>query len=32
MTTLKKGDSAPHFSGTDQDGNAHTLSDYKGKN
>jgi len=31
MTTLKKGDKAPNFSGNDQDGNTHTLSDYKGK-
>ena len=31
MTTLKKGDKAPDFSGTDQNGNAHSLSDYKGK-
>lgn len=31
MTTLKKGDKAPQFSGTDQDGNTHTLADYKGK-
>lgn len=31
MTTLKKGDKAPQFSGTDQDGNMHTLADYKGK-
>lgn len=31
MTTLKKGDKAPDFSATDQDGNIHTLSDYKGK-
>jgi peroxiredoxin Q/BCP len=31
MTTLKKGDKAPEFSGTDQDGNIHTLADYKGK-
>jgi peroxiredoxin Q/BCP len=30
MTTLKKGDKAPDFSGLDQDGNAHKL-DYKGK-
>jgi peroxiredoxin Q/BCP len=32
MTTLKKGDKAPDFSGLDQDGNAHKLADYKGKN
>ena len=31
MITLKKGDKAPSFSGIDQDGNAHTLADYKGK-
>ncbi len=31
MTTLKKGDTAPLFSGKDQDGNVHTLADYKGK-
>jgi peroxiredoxin Q/BCP len=31
MTTLKKGDKAPHFLGNDQDGNPHTLADYKGK-
>lgn len=31
MTTLKKGDAAPNFSGLDQDGNAHKLSDYNGK-
>lgn len=31
MTTLKKGDKAPQFSGTDQDGNTHILADYKGK-
>jgi peroxiredoxin Q/BCP len=31
MTTLKKGDKAPNFSGKDQDGNLHTLADYKGK-
>lgn len=31
MTTLKKGDKAPDFSGIDQDGKAHKLSDYKGK-
>jgi peroxiredoxin Q/BCP len=29
MTTLKKGDKAPDFSGLDQDGNAHKLADYK---
>jgi len=31
MTTLKKGDAAPNFTAKDQDGNGHTLSDYKGK-
>lgn len=31
MTTLKKGDKAPDFSGKDQDGNLHTLDNYKGK-
>jgi len=31
MNTLKKGDNAPNFSSKDQDGNTHTLSDYKGK-
>ncbi len=31
MTTLQKGDKAPDFSAKDQDGNIHTLSDYKGK-
>ncbi len=31
MTTLQKGDKAPAFSGKDQDGNSHTLADYKGK-
>jgi thioredoxin-dependent peroxiredoxin len=31
MTTLKTGDKAPNFSGLDQDGNSHTLADYKGK-
>ncbi|WP_320815728.1 thioredoxin-dependent thiol peroxidase [Flavobacterium sp.] len=31
MTTLKIGDKAPNFSGLDQDGNQHSLSDYKGK-
>lgn len=31
MTTLEKGDKAPSFSGKDQDGNTHKLSDYKGK-
>ncbi|GGF17756.1 thioredoxin-dependent thiol peroxidase [Flavobacterium limi] len=31
MTTLQKGDKAPNFSGTDQDGKTHTLADYKGK-
>lgn len=32
MTTLKIGDKAPDFSGKDQDGNLHSLADYKGKN
>ncbi|MFB9079785.1 thioredoxin-dependent thiol peroxidase [Flavobacterium procerum] len=31
MTTLKKGDKAPNFSGTDQDGKKHELADYAGK-
>ena len=31
MPTLKIGDKAPNFSGKDQDGNLHTLADYKGK-
>lgn len=31
MTTLQKGDQAPAFSGKDQDGTTHTLSNYKGK-
>jgi peroxiredoxin Q/BCP len=31
MTTLKKGDKAPNFSGVDQDGKEHKLEDYKGK-
>lgn len=31
MTTLQKGDKAPQFSQKDQDGNTHTLADYKGK-
>ena len=31
MTTLKKGDKAPIFSGKEQDGAVHTLADYKGK-
>lgn len=31
MTTLKEGDKAPHFSAKDQDGNIHSLEDYKGK-
>jgi peroxiredoxin Q/BCP len=31
MTTLKKGDQAPQFSGIDQDGKSHQLSDYAGK-
>ena len=31
MTTLKKGDKAPQFSGVDQDGTTHKLADYSGK-
>ncbi|WP_293872238.1 thioredoxin-dependent thiol peroxidase [Flavobacterium sp.] len=31
MTTLKKGDKAPSFTGTDQDGNTHSLTDYSEK-
>ncbi len=31
MTTLKKGDKAPNFSGVDQDNKSHKLSDYEGK-
>lgn len=31
MTTLQEGDKAPDFSAKDQDGNTHTLNDYKGK-
>lgn len=31
MTTLQVGDAAPNFSALDQDGNLHTLKDYKGK-
>ncbi len=31
MITLKKGDLAPNFSAKDQDGNTHSLADYKGK-
>jgi len=31
MTTLKKGDKAPNFSGLDQEGKKHTLADYEGK-
>lgn len=31
MTTLKKGDHAPDFSGVDQDGKLHSLADYSGK-
>ncbi|SDG75586.1 thioredoxin-dependent thiol peroxidase [Psychroflexus sediminis] len=31
MTTLKVGDQAPNFEAKDQDGNVHTLEDYKGK-
>lgn len=31
MTTLEAGDKAPQFSAKDQDGNTHSLEDYKGK-
>jgi thioredoxin-dependent peroxiredoxin len=31
MVTLKEGDKAPAFSGTDQDGKTISLSDFKGK-
>lgn len=31
MTTLKAGDKTPNFEAKDQDGNVHTLKDYKGK-
>ena len=31
MTSLQVGDAAPNFLGVDQDGNKHTLQDYKGK-
>lgn len=31
MVVLKEGDKAPVFSGTDQDGNKITLTDFKGK-
>ncbi|HET8837659.1 MAG TPA: thioredoxin-dependent thiol peroxidase [Flavobacteriaceae bacterium] len=31
MTKLKAGDKAPSFSGKDQDGNKHSLEDYRGK-
>ena len=31
MTTLKKGDKAPDFSGFDQDNKFHQLEDYKGQ-
>ncbi|TRW24259.1 thioredoxin-dependent thiol peroxidase [Flavobacterium zepuense] len=31
MTTLTKGGKAPQFTGTDETGKTHTLSDYKGK-
>lgn len=31
MTTLKEGDKAPDFSVKDQDGNLHSLGNYKGK-
>ena len=31
MTTLVKGDKSPDFLGKDQNGNIHSLADYKGK-
>ena len=31
MTTLKVGDKAPNFSGLDQNGTSHKLTDYSGK-
>ncbi len=31
MTNLKIGDKSPNFSGKDQNGKSHSLSDYKGK-
>ncbi len=31
MTTLETGDKAPHFEGSDQNGNTISLSDYSGK-
>lgn len=31
MTTLDAGDKAPHFEGSDQNGNKISLNDYKGK-
>jgi len=31
MTTLKRGDKAPNFSGLDQNETSHKLADYKGK-
>lgn len=31
MTTLQKGDAAPHFSAPDQDGTLRSLTDYAGK-
>ncbi|MGV9003798.1 thioredoxin-dependent thiol peroxidase [Flavobacterium sp.] len=31
MTKIEIGDHAPNFTGKDQDGNLHKLSDYKGK-
>lgn len=31
MSTLQTGDQAPNFSAKDQDGNLHSLEDYKGK-
>ena len=32
MATLKEGDKAPDFTATDQNGNAISLGDFKGKN
>ncbi len=31
MTSIKPGDKTPNFSAKDQDGNTHSLADYKGK-
>lgn len=31
MTSLKKGDQAPNFTGKDQEGRTHSLKDYAGK-